>query len=407
MATGTNFLANDHPPQPGPTPFLTWRWFGLHIALPFALTRLLLIAASFVALNQLVVRREIHIWQIAPSGQTEALRLYPTDPSLSFRPYWFVNSFSRWDAEWYLDIAKHGYHYEEGRGLRANTAFFPLYPALIAVLARPFGDRDVTYLLAGLAISHLSLLIGLAFLAALIRLEFDSETAARSILYLLVFPTTLFFSAVYTESLFLALSVIAFYCARRERWWLAGLAAAAATLTRPPGILVCAALGLEYLHQRQFRLRAIRTDILALALSPLALLLHFSYFAWKFGNFWLFFKTEHDWGRPLASATGRLAAFLHFSGGDLFVTLLALVLIPLAWRRLRPSYSLYATLAFLMPLASGTLLGVARYSVIIFPFYILLARAGRHPGFDRPWLILSSSTAILYMVMFCLWRFVG
>ena len=57
--------------------------------------------------------------------------------------------------------------------------------------------------------------------------------------------------------------------------------------------------------------------------------------------------------------------------------------------------------------SSGTLLGVARYNVVIFPFYILLARAGRHPGFDRPWLILSSSTAILFMVMFCLWRFVG
>ena len=386
---------------------MDWRWFGLHIALPFVLTRLLLVVASFIALNQLTTTREIRVWQIAPTGQAEAIGLGPPATSLSSRSYWLLNSFSRWDAEWYLDIAKNGYHYKEGRGRAANTAFFPLYPTLIAALAAPFGDRDATYLFAGLAISQLSLLIGLAFLAALIRLEFDAETAARSILYLLVFPTTLFFSAVYTESLFLALSVIAFYCARRKLWWLGGLAAAGATLTRPPGILVCAALGLEYLHQREFRLRAIRADILALALSPCALLLHFSYFAWKFGNFWLFFKTEHDWGRPLASASGRLAAFLHFSGADLCATLLALVLIPIAWRILRPSYSLYATLAFLMPLASGTLLGAARYSVIIFPFYILLARAGRHPSFDRSWLIFSSAMAILHMVMFSRWRFVG
>jgi Gpi18-like mannosyltransferase len=57
-------------------------------------------------------------------------------------------------------------------------------------------------------------------------MDFDETLVSRAITYLLIFPTTFFFSGVYSESLFLALTVAAFYYARTNRWLLACVLAA-------------------------------------------------------------------------------------------------------------------------------------------------------------------------------------
>ena len=287
--------------RPIETQRFTWRFLAANIGFPFLLTRLILIATGFIALNQMRIPGERRVWEIGRSGEIEKVCLEKRPVwALSDRGYWIVNIFSRWDSEWYLDIAKHGYHYEPGSGRHSNTAFFPLYPSIMAMVSKLTDGRDVSFLMGGLAISNLSLLLALGFLGTLVRLDFDDEIAKRTILYVLVFPSTCFFSAVYTESLFLAGAIAALYNARKGRWWFAGLAGSAATLTRPPGVLIFAPLALEYLHQRQFKLRNVRTDALALTLVPLAICLHFCYLRWKLDNFWIFLQTERDWGRSLS-----------------------------------------------------------------------------------------------------------
>jgi hypothetical protein len=386
---------------------VTWRFFFQKILAPFFVTRVLLLVAGFLALTQLKITHERKVWEIGPNGQSRTVRMIPPRQQLSAGRYWMVNVFSRWDAEWYLGMVKRGYHYEPGPGPHSNTAFFPLYPVLMSVVAAPLGHSDASILIAGMLISNVALLAALACLVDLIGRDFDEDVAARSVFYLLIFPSTFFFSAVYTESLFLASVVLAFQCARSQRWWLAGLAGAAATLTRPPGVLIGAALALEYLYQRQFRWREIRADVLALALMPLALIAHFSYLGWRFGNFWIFIQTERDWGRPLVGTPAGGSTLGHFSGSDLFLTILTVGLFAVGWRRLRPSYLLYSALAFLMPLASGKLLGMGRFCAIIFPLYILLGLVGKNPVLDRYWLIISSASAVLFMALFCQWRYVG
>jgi len=390
-----------------PKDYSPLRAFAARIAMPFVFTRTILLIAGFLALTQMPQFHDVKRREVGPDGRIHSVHLVPEPTALSGRDWWFVNIFSRWDAQWYLGIAKHGYHYKPGDGLHSNTAFFPLYPALMGASSKLIGKRDISILSAGLLISNVSLLVALAYLTRLVRLDFNDEIANRSAFYLLVFPTTLFFSAVYTESLFLAAVIIAFYYARRDRWWLAGIAGAAATLTRPPGILMFAALAFEYLQQRNFRWREVRSNAVALALLPLALVLHFGYLGWKTGNFWIFLQTEKDWGRSFIGTPGRLASFAHFAASDLFVALLALVSIVVAWRRLRPSYALYATLAFLMPLASGSLISMGRFCLVIFPLYVVLAMAGENATFNRYWLILSSALAVLCMALFSQWHFVG
>ena len=139
-------------------------------------------------------------------------------------------------AGWYVEIARDGYRYEPGSP--SNAAFFPLYLLLIraihAVLFLP--PNDYWWLVTAIALSNIALLIGLTYFRALLAMDFDKEVASRAITYLLIFPTTFFFSGVYSESLFLALTVGAFYCARNNRWLLACIFAALGTLTRSQGM---------------------------------------------------------------------------------------------------------------------------------------------------------------------------
>ncbi len=385
----------------------SWRTFALRIGIPFVLTRTILLVAGFIALTRFTPIPNRNVWEIGPDGEGRVVTLSRAPTSLSGAGYWPVNIFSRYDAEWYLEIAKNGYHYSSVPGVQSSTAFFPLYPALMAAGSKLlFAHRDISILLVGLLISNVSLLIALGYLMALVRLDFDEETAGRSVLYLLIFPTTLFFSAVYTESLFLCAIVSAIYYARRGRWLLAGLAGAAATLTRPPGVLIFPVLALEYLHQRNFRWREIRPDFAALCLVPLALILHFGYLYWKFGDFLLFLRSEHAWGR-LSGGGSWLGSFAHIEVGDIFVVSVVVVSLVVAWRRLRPSYRLYALLIFLMPIATGTPTSMARFCSVIFPLYLALAIIGRNSIFERHWLIASSALAVLFMTLFCQWHYVG
>ena len=62
-----------------------------------------------------------------------------------------------------------------------------------------------------MVISNLAFLIALIYLARLVAVDHDVEAGSRAALHLLVFPTSVFLSVVYSESLLIALSVGAVY----------------------------------------------------------------------------------------------------------------------------------------------------------------------------------------------------
>jgi hypothetical protein len=149
-----------------------------------------------------------------------------------------VGPLARWDSYWYLHIAATGYRPV------GNAAFFPLYPLLCAAGGWLVGSA----LIAGVIVSLGSLLIALYLLWRLVTLELGEQYARPAVLVFAFFPMALFFSAVYSESLFLALAVGAFYSARLERWALAGLLGGLAAATRNTGVLLLVPLALLYLY---------------------------------------------------------------------------------------------------------------------------------------------------------------
>src|SRR5207244_2601897 len=117
----------------------------------------------------------------------------------------------------------------------------PLYPLLMRAVGTILGGHD---LLAGVVVSLAACLVAFVLLFQLAGELLDRAGAARSVLALALFPTALFLGAVYSESLYLALSLAVFLLARQGRFAGAGLAAGLGLLTRSAGIALLPALAL-------------------------------------------------------------------------------------------------------------------------------------------------------------------
>ena len=95
------------------------------------------------------------------------------------------------------------------------------------------------YVLAGILVSLAAALGSCLLLYRLAEERLGADGARRAVLYLALFPIALFLQAVYSESLYLLLTLAAFVLAERERCLPAGAAAGLALLTRPPGWRCC------------------------------------------------------------------------------------------------------------------------------------------------------------------------
>jgi hypothetical protein len=386
-------------------------WFWRDVVLPFGVSRAVLIVSALMAFYLLPRTILEHPWELARNGTLTAT----PGNYLTADAYPLINMWSRWDTGWYLGIMKNGYSFTPGG--ESNTAFFPLYPMLGRVVHRVIHRQsDASWLVAGMIVSNTASLVGLTYLVLLVRLDFDESVAARVALYTCVFPTTLFLSAVYSESVFLALSVAAFYYARKNRWLLVGLLGAAAALTRSAGFLLAVPLGVEYLHQRRYQLRAIRWNVLYLGLIPLALAAYMAFLYWRFGSPTVLSQSQAAWDRVFTPHWVTIAKFfqgpreIHVYGHsvtDFCFAVAAAALTVFAAVRLRPSYVVYAAISLFFMTAWGMLISVPRYLLVVFPLLIVLALLGRNRVFHETYVVISVALAAVFIMLFCQWQWVA
>jgi len=284
---------------------------------------------------------------------------------------------ARWDSGFYLDIAGEGYSYS-ATGL-SNLAFFPLYPLLLRIFSLGTKNPELLTVL-GIVISNAAALTAFILLYRLVLLDEKRDIGRRTIWLLAFFPTSFFLSVVYTEGLFLMLTVAAFYAARRHRWLAAGLLGTLSAVTRTVGVFLIAPLAYEWWVQKPRRWQALAS----LALVPLGLGLYMLYLDNRFGDPLIFSKAHGGWGRTssLLGAAGRAQELLSDpdlteralrSGVDLLFMLLGAALIIVILRRLRPSYFIYTAYCFLVPLATLQVLSMPRLLIVIFPLFIAMA----------------------------------
>lgn len=355
------------------------------------------------------------IWQVAIAViVTFGQRYFPTTGQYLYtekkviNPPWLWNR-ANFDGIHYLDIARKGYGVYQ-------QAFFPLYPRLIRFLSSYLDQRS---LVAGMAISWLSLFLALSFFYKLIRLDWKEKIAERAIFYLLIFPTAFFFSMVYTESLFLFLVLASFYFARKKvplkagsyfartkKWWLAGIFGALASATRLPGVFLFPALLVEWWQQRQTKkprnqgtkkqqvLQFLSLSVLQLIpifLIPLGLIYYMRFLAINYQDSLMFLHVQRYFGAGRETdklillyqvfwryfkmlvtvdkfTTTYFVCVLEFLTGLVFLFLTIFV-----YLRRWFSYLTFMALAYITPTLTGTFLSLPRFALIFFPGFILLS----------------------------------
>lgn len=348
----------------------------------------------------------------------------------------------RWDAIHYLSIAAYGYIGSP------STVFYPLYPFLMHVVGLLTGSLA----LAGVAISLGAFVVALALLARLTELELGIGAAQATVMALALAPLSFYFSAVYTESLFLALSVGAVYGARTGRWRLAIGLAVLASLTRVNGVVLVAPLAMLRWQQRAGSRGSWRSAQL-----------------WRSPTFW---RAQ----LPLLAVPGALVAYLgslalhgfsplapfaqevayqRGSGGPLFTLVRAvqaagggvrlltsgiepiywpsirgplslgaeslwllavlgasLAALRLTWRRLPRHYGIYAALGLAVCLSSPEigqpLMSFDRYVLTIFPLW-MAAGAWLAERRRARWAVLGAGTVLLgfFTFQFATWAFIA
>lgn len=309
---------------------------------------------------------------------------------------------NRWDAPHYLSIARDGYQ-ATGED-RFFIVFYPLYPLAVRLAAVLVQNQLVAaFLVSGVASLAVALLLW-----RLARLDGTAEYASRAVWFLLIFPTAYFLHIGYTESLFIALVLGSFLAARHERWALAGSLGALACLTRINGLVLIPALAVEVLiHYRATRRFRVEWCWIALPLlgvvgylllnraiygDPLQFLTYqrehwYKTFAWPWqgieGNL-----RSIGWRRPNEAQM--------IGGQEVFFIALGLIGTIAAGFTLRPSYAVWMAGNWLLFTSTSFILSVPRYSLILFPLYLLFARLAAH----RTWYTILTVWSLLFMSLF-------
>lgn len=310
---------------------------------------------------------------------------------------WLVFRMAHWDSTLYGAVADRGYP-PPGQTC-CYQAFFPGFPWIMRNTAPAFGGN---LFVAGFVVTQLAAAVAAVLLWRLTADVTKSERASLlAVLFLAVTPMSVFLTVVYSEAIFLALSLAAWLCGRHRRWVYAGVLAGLACTIRINGLFLVAALAVLYVTtDRDGRRWRPRPGVLTLASGPLFVLGWMSWLHHRTGvwNAWTVAQ-QQGWNRAAAwpwvgardaihnIAIARTLPLLVSRWVDCAAMVLIVVL-PLVFIRMRlwPEATLL-TLGALPLVFSTTFVSSPRYLLVWFPVYVLLAQ--RVDG--RPRLALTAA----------------
>lgn len=324
-------------------------------------------------------------------------------------------SFERFDALWFLRIASSGYRTGDG-----SAAFFPLYPLVIRAVSWVMGGHPFE---AALVVSNAAIACGLCVVYALTASERSIATARRTVLLVALFPTSFFFFAPYSESLFLLLAATTYWAARSRRWAAAGAAGALAALTRNIGIMLAPALLVEAFHQRAEGRGSALPGLGAAVAVGLGTLAYLAYWWAKVDDWLAPVDQQANWQRtfswPWATlADGSRDAFRYLGNANGGYWLIDwLIVVPVvgasvfALLRYRPSYSVYLLGGLLIPLsfvfADRPLMSMPRFVLPLFPaFWALAELTERWRIPEKAVAAVGAAGLALLVVLFVNWYYI-
>jgi len=336
----------------------------------------------------------------------------------------------RWDTGWYLMIATEGYQYNPSAApdFQQNIAFFPAFPMTMRYLAVLFGRQP---LWTGVGISIVSFYLALTYFLRLSRdLLKDEGQSVTAVTLLATYPFAVFFSAAYTEGLFLLTLIGAVYHFHKNQLARAAMWGFVCGLTRPNGSLLSIVLALMAVAPMWDAVRwrpilpppqgwgAIIRRFLA-AGSPGLGMLAFSAFIYRLtGNPFTWTMQNAAWGRVYRSldslvsdrfgfiANNGLYSYASTQTIDFFYSMAVLLALAAVWpvyRRFGLPFAVFILITILPPMSAGGLLSMGRVTSVLFPVFLWLGAAvpARH---RVAWIALFALLQGFVAVMFFTWR---
>ena len=329
----------------------------------------------------------------------------------------FLNLPAKWDAGWYLGIVSDGYRGSSNFAQQQPIAFFPAYPVMMRASGHLLGAGTTTpyappvntddtrggrFLWGGVAAALAAFFMALVYVYRLARDDHGDKVALASVALLSAYPFAIFFSAPYTESLFLLGNVAAFYHFRRGDDAAAAGWALLTGLTKPNGIVLGLPLLLIWLGRAEVFGRngafTLRPDfsrvlphargLLVVAMPALGTLSFSVYSYTLLGDplAWVYVQQE-AWNRGFDSVGGLMRdrfGLIGSQGLDTYLsrrpveflnglaTLFALALfLPIA-RRLGLAYASFLVVMVIPPLVAGGLYSMGRFTSVLFPMFVYL-----------------------------------
>ena len=361
-----------------------------------------------------------------PPEATSRWRIYSND---------FLDLPARWDTGWYLGIAMEGYKFDSKAlaDYQQNIAFFPAFPMTVRYLSTVLGRQP---LWTGVGVSLVAFFLALSYFLRLARDELkDEEQAVTAVMLLAAYPFAVFFSAAYTEGLFLLTMVAAVYHFRHEQWWRAAAWGFLCGLTRPNGSFLSLALGLMAMAPLWGSVwrpasagpghpvgatgwPTLGKRLLAASAPGFGMLTFSAYIYGLTGHPFKWTEQNVAWGRVYRSldslvsdrvdfiATNGLYNYASTQTIDFFYLLAVLFMLAAVWpvyRRFGLPYAVLLLVNLLPPMAAGGMLSMGRVTSVLFPAFLWMG--GAIPTRHRTaWIACFACLQGFVAVMFFTWR---
>ena len=358
----------------------------------------------------------INAWALFAIDVLPIPRKSAWDPQANLR----APLFARFDSGWYDSIIRYGYQRPPAEGGQSAHSFFPLYPTLGRFVHLLTGIDSFQ---SGLLVTWAALFLAVPLLVEEARARFGEKRARDALPFLFLYPVAFFLAAVYTETTFLLVVLLAFRAVRRGELSLALLFALLVGLTRAPGAAVGPALAIAWATARKDDPRRFAGAAL-LFLAPLAGVL-----GWIFGiglgkgEPLLFFRSMGAWretaGNPLSGVAqfvrepiaawraGQFAAEPWTIAPWLHLVLYGFLAACLAARRMWADAAWIAC-ALGLSILTGTAAGIPRYTLTIYPgLFAAALLCEERPLLKRFWLGVSAALLLLNAALFTNWHFVS
>lgn len=328
-------------------------------------------------------------------------------------PYW-IWGFGNFDGVHYLRIAQDGYL------AQYSQAFFPLFPILIKAFTFIFPKdlslntalfTDPAYFYSGLILSNLFFIAALYIFYKLVNIDFKKDTAFLSVVLLLIFPTSFFFGAIYTESLFLLLMVSSIYLIRKKRFFWASVLIMLSTATRITGVLLIPLYLIEVFNSKK------RLNLFWSLITPFGLLGYMYFLKVKFNDPFYFLTSQPVFGAGRSTneiiflpqviyryikifLTTKVLTLPFFNAFLEFVfTLIPLGSLLAFIKKMRLSYLIFSISTLLLGTLTGTFSSMPRYvlisMVLLFPYLIT-----RFRKYIKPAIVASVLVGVILTMLF-------